>query len=71
MQLKLMPQQEFPVDPEKAYGNAFWRDYSIFNCVLFKDPQESCSQWIRWEALYMILKCSKCFTRSCDFSGLH
>jgi hypothetical protein len=23
MQLKLMPPQEFPVDPEKAYGNAF------------------------------------------------
>jgi hypothetical protein len=23
MQLKLMPQQEFPVDPQKAYGNSF------------------------------------------------
>jgi hypothetical protein len=23
MQLKLMPQQEFPVDPEKAYANVF------------------------------------------------
>jgi hypothetical protein len=23
MLLKLMPQQEFPVDPEKAYANAF------------------------------------------------
>jgi hypothetical protein len=21
---KLMPQKEFPVDPEKAYANAFW-----------------------------------------------
>jgi hypothetical protein len=63
MQLKLMPQQEFPVDPEKAYANVFWR-------VLFKAPQES-SQWIRWEALFMILKCSKRFTWAQHFAFCH